>query len=409
MAGTPQIVFVRFGKFSYCNDRIGQLLAANFPACALHTIDVAACMKRDPIGTFIGLAETVLRARTALFDRRRSLRANLVHFLVRSPWLRRRMKARLERRIMARCPRPEYIFFSQTLFDCEIQGVPTFVYTDSAALTNLYSENFQVPDLPPPAWLVMEKAALRRAALIFTWSHHVSRSMMELYHIPANRIVRVLAGCNLAALPAVAAPAPAESKSILFAGVDWDRKGGPWLVEAFRRLPERHRDATLVVVGCAPAVDVPNCTICGRVELSEMARFYRRAAIFCMPTKAEPFGIAFIEAMAHAVATLAPDMGAMPDYIEHGVSGLLHRPGDIDDIAARLTWLLDHPEERRRMAARGFDAVLPYRWENVGRSIRGAIEAYEGRNQAYPEANNQQEGQTYQRLGSKEKTRAASA
>jgi len=379
MQDAPQIVFIRFGKFSHSNDRIAWLLAANYPARAVHTIDLAARMKRDLVGTGIGLAETILRARGALFDRRRSFRANLVHFFVRSPYLRRRMKAHLERMIAARWPGADFIFMSQTLFECDVPGIPIFIYTDSAALTNLYSENFQLPDLPPAAWLAMEKAALRRAARVFTWSHHVSRSLIDLYQLPADRIVRVRGGCNLERLPATAAPAPAQSKSILFAGVEWDRKGGPWLVEAFRRLPERHRDATLVIVGCAPPIDVPNCTVHGRVKLAEMESFYRRAAIFCMPTKAEPFGIAFIEAMAHAVATVAPRMGAMPDYIEHGVSGLLHRPGDIDDIAAQLIWLLDHPDRRRDMAARGFDAVLPYRWENVGRDIRDAIDAYQGR------------------------------
>ncbi len=376
MHDAPQIVFVRFGKFSHCNDRIEWLLAANFPACAVYTIDVATRMKRDVIGTAIGLAETILRARTALFYRRRSFRANLIHFFVRSPYIRRRMKAYLERTIAARCPRADFVFISQTLFECEVHGIPTFVYTDSAALTNLYAENFQLPDLPPVAWLVMEKAALRRAARVLTWSHHVSRSLMELYQIPRDRIVRVLVGCNLEALPAAATPAPAESKSILFVGVEWDRKGGPWLVDAFRRLPERHRDATLVIVGCNPPINLPNCTVHGRVPLAEMERFYHRAAIFCMPTKAEPFGIAFIEAMAHAIATVAPRMGAMPDYIDHGVSGLLHRPGDVDDIAAQLTWLLDHPDERRTIAAHGFDAVLPYRWENVGTAIRAAIDQY---------------------------------
>jgi glycosyltransferase involved in cell wall biosynthesis len=379
MAATPQIVFVRFGKFSHCNDRIETLLAANFPACALHTIDVAACIRRDLVGTCIGLLETITRAAAALFNRRRSFRANLIHFFVRSPYVRRRVRAQLERAIARTCPHAKFIFMSQTLFECNMSGVPTFVYTDSAALTNLYYETYCLPDLPPPAWLDMEKSSLRRAARVFTWSHHVSRSLIDLYQVPAERIVRVLAGCNLQTLPAIAAPAPATSKVILFVGVEWDRKGGPWLVEAFRNLPGRHRDATLVIVGCAPTIRVPNCTVHGRITLAEMDRFYRHAAIFCMPTKAEPFGIAFIEAMAHAVATVAPRLGAMPDYIEHGVSGLLHRPGDIDDIAAQLIWLLDHPDHRRAMATRGFDAVLPYRWENVGRSIRDAIDEYEGR------------------------------
>ncbi len=376
MSDAPHIVFVKFARFSNSNASIERCLRASFPEFELHTIDVATFLKTTPFTTALGALETILRGGPALLDGRRSPRAALLHGFVRSPILRRRVGAFLQRTLAQSYPRARFVLIAQTLFGSDTGAVPFFVYTDSAALANLYAETFALDDLPPPAWLAAEKRFLLNAARIFTWSDNVSRAIADLYHAPRARIVRILAGCNMENLPTSPSPAPADNKTILLAGVEWDMKGGPWLVEAFRRLPDRHRDAKLRIVGCAPRLDLQNCTVVGRVPLAEMTDQYTAAAIFCMPTKIEAFGIAFIEAMSHSLATIAPRMGAMPDYIEHGVTGLLHTPGDVDDIARQLTWLLDHPEQRRAIATNGFAAVQEYRWDKVGSRMRAAVETY---------------------------------
>jgi glycosyltransferase involved in cell wall biosynthesis len=93
-----------------------------------------------------------------------------------------------------------------------------------------------------------------------------------------------------------------------------------------------------------------------------------------MPTRLEPFGIAFIEAMMHAVAVAVPSHGAMLDYVREKETGVLYEPGDCEDIARALTWLLDHPVERQAIARRGLEAVRSvYIWEAVGRRFRTEI------------------------------------
>jgi glycosyltransferase involved in cell wall biosynthesis len=375
MSAQPQLVFIKFGRFSFTNGRIEQFLRASFPEFDLETIDVASYLRRHRLITAIAILGTMLRCRRQLWDGRRPFRAALMHGLVRSPYLRRRVAAYLEHTIPHRFPRARLILVSQTLFGCNIPAIPTYIYTDSAALTNLYTDGFVLADLPPSDWLTLEAAFLHSAARIFTWSHHVTHSLRELYHLPAARVDRLLAGCNLQHLPAQPNPPPPDNKTILFVGVDWQRKGGPLLIEAFRRLPPRHADANLLIAGCALPLQIARCKVLGRVALADIGACYARAAIFCLPTRSEPFGIAFIEAMSHACAAVAPRMGAMPDYIDHGVSGLLHRPGDIDDILQQLTWLLDHPQARQAIARSGYAAVQEYRWEKVGRRMRESIAA----------------------------------
>ncbi len=205
-------------------------------------------------------------------------------------------------------------------------------------------------------------------------SNHVARSLSELYGIDAAKIVRVNAGANLREIPRAVCTAPAENKTILFVGLNWELKGGPELLQAFQKLPSRHSDATLMLVGAAPQIELPRCVIVGRVPPEKVPDRYRQAAIFCMPTHRDAFGIVFIEAIMHGVAVAAPRHGAMTDYIADKRTGVLFEPGDVDDIARALTWLLDNPQERRAMAERAFAAVsASYNWDAVGSRLRAEM------------------------------------
>ena len=84
-----------------------------------------------------------------------------------------------------------------------------------------------------------------------------------------------------------------QRQSILFVGVDWKRKGGPVLIEAFEIVRKTYPNAILTVVGCKPDTHVGGVNEKGRVPLEELVDYYIEASIFCMPTIEEPFGIVF--------------------------------------------------------------------------------------------------------------------
>lgn len=56
-----------------------------------------------------------------------------------------------------------------------------------------------------------------------------------------------------------------------------------------------------------------------------------------------------LEAFAMGVPVIASDLGAMSSLVDHGRTGLHVRPGDADDLAVKVRWLWDHPEERAAM------------------------------------------------------------
>jgi glycosyltransferase involved in cell wall biosynthesis len=68
----------------------------------------------------------------------------------------------------------------------------------------------------------------------------------------------------------------------------------------------------------------------------------------------EGFGLVAVEAAAAGVPVVASRLGALPEIVSDGETGLLVRPGDADALADALRRLLDDRELRARfgMAAR---------------------------------------------------------
>ena len=62
--------------------------------------------------------------------------------------------------------------------------------------------------------------------------------------------------------------------------------------------------------------------------------------VFLLPSHRKSFGLAALEAMACDVPVVASRVGGLPEVIEHGVSGFLHPPDAIDEMAASAMRLL---------------------------------------------------------------------
>jgi N-acetyl-alpha-D-glucosaminyl L-malate synthase BshA len=74
--------------------------------------------------------------------------------------------------------------------------------------------------------------------------------------------------------------------------------------------------------------------------------------VFLLPSAQESFGLAALEAMACEVPVVASRVGGLPEVIEHGVSGFLHPPDALDEMAASAVALLTDGELHRAVAER---------------------------------------------------------
>jgi len=110
-------------------------------------------------------------------------------------------------------------------------------------------------------------------------------------------------------------------------------------------------------------------------ERSDIPQVMAACDVYSMPSFEEPFGLVFLEAMAMQKPVAALDNGGTPEVVEHGRSGLLAAPGNVDALARNIVTLLRDPELRHRMGKYGRSRVLDY--FNVQRMARDAEQAYD--------------------------------
>jgi N-acetyl-alpha-D-glucosaminyl L-malate synthase BshA len=72
--------------------------------------------------------------------------------------------------------------------------------------------------------------------------------------------------------------------------------------------------------------------------------------VFLLPSQQESFGLAALEAMACEVPVVASRVGGLPEVIEHGLTGFLHEPSDLDGMAASAIALLRDQALHERVA-----------------------------------------------------------
>jgi N-acetyl-alpha-D-glucosaminyl L-malate synthase BshA len=85
-------------------------------------------------------------------------------------------------------------------------------------------------------------------------------------------------------------------------------------------------------------------------EQEEIVPLLSVSDLFLLPSAQESFGLAALEAMACEVPVVASNVGGLPEVIEHGVSGFLHPPDAVDDMARSAIALLTDPALHRRIA-----------------------------------------------------------
>jgi glycosyltransferase involved in cell wall biosynthesis len=156
--------------------------------------------------------------------------------------------------------------------------------------------------------------------------------------------------------PAVTSP------TLLFFGFLHEEKGLPDLIEALPRVAARVRNLLMVVAG-KPEIDVAPLQRRARalgvadriewrlqyIEAAEVGALFAAATAVVLPYRnASQSGVVYL-AGAYARPLVATRVGALPEVVADGVTGLLVPPRDPAALAAALTELLSDPARARKM------------------------------------------------------------
>lgn len=158
---------------------------------------------------------------------------------------------------------------------------------------------------------------------------------------------------------------PADPPHVLFVGRLSEEKGILEFRAATEGLPR-------VIVGDGPLRGrVPEAV--GFIPNDELGPYYERAAVVCVPSRREGYGVVAREAMAYGRPVVATRVGGLADAVEDGVTGLLAEPGELRGALERL--LGDGALRARLGAAARERAAADYSWAAASDALSAVYRA----------------------------------
>jgi glycosyltransferase involved in cell wall biosynthesis len=206
-------------------------------------------------------------------------------------------------------------------------------------------------------------------------SHWAGRSLVEDHGIDPRRVHVVGLGHSLH--QGTSTSRDWSSPRFLFVGRDWRRKNGDAVVRAFVEVRRRQPLASLDVVGGHPRLAVDGVTGHGELdsenpdERAKLSRLYGRATCFVMPSLIEPFGIAYVEAAAAGIASIATCVGGTAESVGDG--GVFVHPADVGAIADAMEEMCD-PTRAASLGERARCHARLLTWDAVAQRILRALD-----------------------------------
>lgn len=215
------------------------------------------------------------------------------------------------------------------------------------------------------------RETLQAAEGLFAWSHWTADSAVADYGADPKRIRILPPGIDTELWkPAEPGQKPDDGVTrIFFTGGNFERKGGDLLLRWARETGAKNWELHLVTrdeVAPTPGVVVHNNLGSNAPELIELAQ---RCDVFALPTRADCYSIASLEAMAAGMPVITTRVGGIPDIIKEGETGYLLEPDDYDGLCDRLRSLIDSPDLRHEMGRKAREDVCArYRLADLVRS-----------------------------------------
>jgi glycosyltransferase involved in cell wall biosynthesis len=199
------------------------------------------------------------------------------------------------------------------------------------------------------------------------------------------RIAAVAPGCGVVAIPNgvdtrrfAPGDAPPEARAlrgnsellIAILGHISEVKGYPTFIEAAARLSSLHPECRFVAIGGEMAepgarsrleAQIAQTALRDRFQFlgyrQDVAAILRAVDVVAVPSRAEGFPLAVLEAMATGCAVVATPVGGVPEVLLDDQTGLLVKPADAESLTAALCRLVRSAALRRRLGTAARDMV----------------------------------------------------
>ena len=286
-------------------------------------------------------------------------------------------------------PQPGDVVFS---FDeCpmadKLRGVLHYVYQDNCVeyVYHAVAGHDSVEGylgLPKASLLSIEKrlqnqrAFYERAAGVFTMGHWLADYLINECGLPEGKVHPVGGGSNLPYSGRNVHSFDPDAPVYLFVGRDFQRKGGPDVLEAFSAVRRELPKSRLLIAGPAAeprGTDDVGAEWLGDCSNERVGELLDAADVFVMPSHFEAYGIVFGEALSRGVPCVGRDVCEMPYFIHDGENGVLVHSDDSQELAQAMLRCASNEHIRRTSELESADAAKVYSWDAVASRIADVI------------------------------------
>ena len=182
------------------------------------------------------------------------------------------------------------------------------------------------------------------------WKKYVNNT----FHL-GNKIQVIYNPCTTEILPGKYT----KQNIILYAGTVNKRKGYADMIKAFAKIASQYPDWKIVFAGngeidngefLAKQYNIESQVIfLGWISGNKKDQIFKEASIFCLPSYAEGFPMAVLDAWAYGLPVITTPVGGIPDIAKDGENMLLFNPGDLNNLANNMKRLIADIELRNNI------------------------------------------------------------
>ena len=174
---------------------------------------------------------------------------------------------------------------------------------------------------------------------------------------------------------------PQDEKLLLFVGSGFERKGLATVIGAIHHLKQRKSRVRLAILGKGRTGRFRRMARESRIEelvyflgvKEDVSDYYAASDIFALPSLYEPFGNAYLEAMASGVPVIVSAKSGASELIKDGENGLLlEDPLDALSLSRKIEQLMD-PSTAARIGEAGRTRAIDLSWE---RNVEMTLKVY---------------------------------
>lgn len=268
-----------------------------------------------------------------------------------------------------------------------LAGIAAASLTGKPLVVHVHSTEFDRSGIHVNQWIYdIERAGMHAADRVVAVSHLTKSICISRYGVPGDKIEVVYNAVEMNGMSSrvnnrLPAAIGRDEKIVLFLGRVTMQKGPDYFLAAARKVLDVMPNVRFIMAGSGDmirrtvemAVNMGighKVLFTGFLRGDDVAKAFKMADVYVMPSVSEPFGIAPLEALSHDVPTIISKQSGVSEVLTHVLKVDFW---DVDEIANKIIAVLRHPPLRETLKQHSGLELRKFSWLD---SARQCVKVY---------------------------------